>query len=143
MLYMRLSERVLTLIRVLQTKVPMLGIGLGHELFAMANDAELKPLQSEHHGMNHPIQEIISQQIFYAMQGQGYAVDEATINRKKMIVTYRDLVDGAVQGLRHREFPAFSVQFFPDAAPGPLEATAVFADFFETVEDYVEHFNQY
>ena len=77
------------------------------------------------------------------MQGQGYAVDEATINRKKMIVTYRDLVDGAVQGLRHREFPAFSVQFFPDAAPGPLEATAVFADFFETVEDYVEHFNQY
>lgn len=138
-----LPESVLTLIRVLQTKVPMLGIGLGHELFAMANDAELKPLQSEHHGMNHPIQEIISQQIFYAMQGQGYAVDEATINRKKMIVTYRDLVDGAVQGLRHREFPAFSVQFFPDAAPGPLEATAVFADFFETVEDYVEHFNQY
>jgi len=41
--------------------------------------------------------------------------------------------------LRHREYPAFSVQFFPDAAPGPLEATAVFADFFETVEDYVEH----
>ncbi len=57
-------------------------------------------------------------------------------------MTYRDLVDGAVQGLRHREFPAFSVQFFPDAAPGPLEATTVFADFFETVEDYVEHYNQ-
>ena len=137
-----LPESVLTLIRVLQTKAPLLGIGLGHELFALANGAELKPLPSEHHGMNHPIQEIISRQIFYAMQGQGYAVDDQTIDRKKLFVTYRDLVDGAVQGLRHREFPAFSVQFFPDAAPGPLEATAVFADFFETVEDYVEHYNQ-
>ena len=125
-----LPDSVLTLIR------------LGHELFALANDAELMPLPSEHHGMNHPIQEIITRQIFYAMQGQGYAVDASSINRKKLFVTYRDLVDGAVQGLRHREFPAFSVQFFPDAAPGPLEATTVFADFFETVEDYVEHYNQ-
>ncbi len=73
------------------------------------------------------------------MQGQGYAVDEELLDHKKLFVTYRDLVDGAVQGLRHRDYPAFSVQFFPDAAPGPYEATAVFADFFETVEDYVEH----
>ncbi|MBU7455546.1 carbamoyl phosphate synthase small subunit [Leuconostoc fallax] len=134
-----LPDSVLTLIRVLQTKAPMLGIGLGHELFALANDAELLPLSSEHHGMNHPIEEIVSRQMMYAMQGQGYAVDPESIDRNKLFVTHRDLVDGAIQGLRHRDYPAFSVQFFPDGAPGPLDATTIFADFFDTVEDYVEH----
>ncbi|WEV54003.1 carbamoyl phosphate synthase small subunit [Leuconostocaceae bacterium ESL0723] len=133
-----LPESVLTLIRVLQTKAPMLGVGLGHELFALANGAALTALPAEYHGMNHPIQEIITQQIFYAMQGRGYVVDDQTINHKKMFVTYRDLVDNSIQGLRHRDYPAFSVQFFADGAPGPTEANVVYSDFFETVEDYVE-----
>lgn len=136
-----LPESVFTLIRVLQTKAPMLGIGLGHELFAMANGATLNPLVAEYHGMNHPIQEIISQEIFYAMQGRGYVVDDQTVDRKKMFVTHRDLVDQSIQGLRHRDYPAFSVQFFPDGAPGPIEPNVIFADFFETVADYVEQYN--
>jgi carbamoyl-phosphate synthase small subunit len=134
-----LNEQVITLIKVLQTKVPMLAIGLGHELFALANDAALVQLPSEHHGYSHPIQEVVSQRVFYAMQGQGYTVDRATIDREKLFVTHIDLIDDSVQGLRHRDYPAFSVQFFPDAAPGPIEATAIFAEFFETVDDYHHH----
>lgn len=132
----RVSEDVLTLIRVLQTKVPLFGIGLGHELLALANDAQLKSLPAEHHGYSHPIQEIVTKHIFYAMQGQGYTVDRASLDRDKLFVTHVDLIDGAVQGLRHRDFPAFSVQFFPDAAPGPLEAADIFTEFFETVAEY-------
>ncbi|CAK8054061.1 carbamoyl phosphate synthase small subunit [Eupransor demetentiae] len=137
-----LPESVLTLIRVLQSKAPMLGLGLGHELFALANGATLSTLPAEYHGMNHPIQEIISQEIFYAMQGRGYVVDEDSLDYKKLFVTHRDLVDNSIQGLRHRDYPAFSVQFFPDGGPGPLEASVIFADFFETVEDYVEQNNE-
>lgn len=136
-----LPESVLTLIRVIQTKVPMLGIGLGHELFALANNSALTVLPAEYHGMNHPIQEIISQEILYARQGRGYVVDPELLDNKRLFVTHRDLVDQSIQGLRHRDFPAFSVQFFPDGAPGPLEAKRVFSDFFETVVDYVQKNN--
>ncbi|MDF7637083.1 carbamoyl phosphate synthase small subunit [Leuconostocaceae bacterium ESL0958] len=136
-----LPESVLTLIRVLQTKAPLLGVGLGHELFALANGASLQALPAEYHGMNHPIQEIISQQIFYARQGRGYVVDWHSLNANKLFATHRDLVDDSIQGLRHRDFPAFSVQFFPDGAPGPLEASVIITDFFETVADYVQESN--
>lgn len=133
-----LPDSVLTLIRVLQTKMPLLGLGLGHELLALANGAEIQALPAEYHGMNHPIQEIISQQLFYARQGRGYVIDEDSLDGKKLFVTHRDLVDGSIQGIRLRDNPAFSVQFFPDGAPGPLEANGIFADFFETVADYVQ-----
>lgn len=128
-------ESILALIREFQEKVPLFGIGLGHELFALANGVSLSRMASEHHGMNHPIREQISNQIMYATQAEGYQVDPASLRGKNMIVTHVDLTDGSIQGLRHRDYPAFSVQFFPDTAPGPAEAVQPFDDFMEVVTD--------
>ncbi|GAB6092058.1 carbamoyl phosphate synthase small subunit [Furfurilactobacillus curtus] len=126
-----LSTDILTTIQQLQTRVPLLGIGLGHELFALANDAEIMRLPVAHQGMNHPIREIITNQIMYAAQAEEFGVDRESIDRNQLLITHIDLIDGSIQGLRHRDYPAFSVQFFPDAAPGPWETTQVFDDFIE------------
>ncbi|MEY8441498.1 carbamoyl phosphate synthase small subunit [Lactobacillaceae bacterium 24-114] len=129
--YVRAS--VLDTIRELQKQVPLFGIGLGHELFALANGAQIAPLKVEHHGMNHPIKEVITDQIVYASQAEGYVVERDSVDRSKLLVTYTDILDNSIQGLRHRHYPAFSVQFFPDGAPGPDETDGLFDEFMETM----------
>lgn len=128
------KSAVLEMIRKVQEQVPLFGIGLGHELFALANGAQVMPLGVEHHGMNHPIKEIITDHIVYANQSEGYTVDWSTVDRSKLFVTYTDMIDSSVQGLRHRQFPAFSVQFFPDGAPGPDETDGLFDEFIDTMK---------
>lgn len=130
--YVRAS--VLDTIRELQEQVPLFGIGLGHELFALANDAQIAPLKVEHHGMNHPIKEVITDHIVYASQAEGYVVERNSVDRSKLLVTYTDILDNSIQGLRHRHYPAFSVQFFPDGAPGPDETDGLFDEFMETMK---------
>lgn len=129
-----LPASVFELMRQLQTRVPVLCIGLGHEIFALANGAELIQLPFEHHGTNHPVKEVITNGVFYVPQGAGYAVEPNSIDYQKLIVTHLDLIDDSVQGLRHRDYPAFSVAFFPDSAPGPLEGTTVIDEFFDMME---------
>ncbi|MDR3191194.1 MAG: carbamoyl phosphate synthase small subunit [Lactobacillaceae bacterium] len=129
----QLPPELFKMIKAFQAEVPLFGIGLGHEIFALANGADLTPLSVDHHGMNHPIREQITGRILFANQGAGYSVDRATLVDTDLMITHVDLMDNAVQGLRHRDFPAFSVQFFPDAAPGPYEATNIFTEFMELV----------
>lgn len=126
-----LKKSVLSMIQEVEQHVPVFAIGLGHELFALANGAEVKQLPVEHHGMNHPIKEIITDQIVYASQSAGYEVERESVDRQKLFITYVDLLDNSVQGLRHRRYPAFSVQFFPDGAPGPDETDPLFDEFMD------------
>ena len=127
-----LPAEVIEMIQTVQrNNIPLFAIGLGHEAFAIANGCQISELTSEHHGANHPILSVITDEIMYASHGQGYTVDPATVNRKDLIVTHYDMIDHSIQGLRHRDFPAFSVQFFPDSSPGPREATEMFDEFME------------
>lgn len=126
-------ESILELIRTLQKQLPLFGIGLGHELFALANGVDVEVMPIEHHGMNHPIRELITNRIMYATQAQGYEISTSSIKGTDVFVTHVDLTDGSIQGLRHRNYPAFSVQFFPDTAPGPVEAVEPFDDFMDMV----------
>lgn len=128
-----LGDAVLEMIRTVQAEIPLFAIGLGHELFALANGAELQMLPVEYHGSGHPIRRIVTNDIIYATQGQGYAVVAKSIDRDRLITTYVDLINGTVQGLRHRDFPAFSVQFFADGAPGPHESRDLFDEFMEAM----------
>lgn len=129
-----LPESVFTLMRELQTRVPLLCIGLGHQIFALANGANLVQLDYEHHGNNHPVKEVITNAVLYVPQGAGYVIEPQSVNHEKLITTHFDLIDGTIQGLRHRDYPAFSVAFFPDSAPGPLEATTIIDEFFDMME---------
>lgn len=126
-----LQESVLDMIQGVQERIPLFAIGLGHELFALANGSEVTALSVAHHGANHPIRKIITNEIIYAMEGQEYVVNADTINRDRLITTYLDLIDGSIQGLRHRDYPAFSVQFFPDGEPGPNDSVDLFDEFIE------------
>lgn len=126
-----LPASVIEMIQTVQRNIPLFAIGLGHEAFAIANGCSINELPSEHHGSNHPILSVITDEIMYASHGQGFNVDPTSVDRNDLIVTHYDLIDRSVQGLRHRDFPAFSVQFFPDSSPGPNEATELFDEFME------------
>lgn len=128
-----LDKSVIEMIQLIQTQIPLFAIGLGHELFAIANQSQIVKLPAEHHGMNHPIREVVTTHIIYASQGQGYAIDRQSVDRRRLFITHVDLLNDTVQGLRHRSYPAFSVQFFPDGAPGPDEANGLFDEFMETM----------
>lgn len=129
-----IKRSVLEMIQQIQTKVPLFAIGLGHELFAIANGATVERNPVEHHGMNHPLKEIITDHIVYANQGGGYRIDPHTVDRSQLFITYVDLIDDSIQGLRHRHYPAFSVQFFPDGAPGPDETDGLFDEFLDMMK---------
>lgn len=128
------KKSVLEMIQTVQTKRPLMGVGLGHGLFALANGAQVIDQPVEHHGSNHPIKEIITDQIVYASQATGFTVDRDSVDRRQLYVTYVDLMDNTVQGLRHRSFPAFSIQFNPDGAPGPDETNSLFDEFIEIMK---------
>ncbi|GEP18721.1 carbamoyl phosphate synthase small subunit [Pediococcus argentinicus] len=126
-----LPESLIAMVQEVERKIPLFAIGLGHEVFAVANGCEVTELAAEHHGNNHPILSVITDEIMYASQGQGYSVKRGTVDRNELMVTHYDMVDGSIQGLRHRDYPAFSVQFFPDSYPGPYEVTELFDEFSE------------
>lgn len=130
-----LKPTVRQLIAGLQERFPLFAIGLGHELFALANGVAVQPLAVEYHGMSHPIKEVVTDHIVYASQASGYVIHRADVRHTSLLVTYQDLLNGAVLGLRHRSYPAFSVQFFPDGAPGPDETDPLFDEFLEMMRE--------
>ena len=126
-----IPTEVIEMIKTVQKSIPLFAIGLGHEAFAIANGCHINQLFSEHHGSNHPILSVITDEIMYASQGQGFTVNPQSVDRNRLIVTHYDMIDHSIQGLRHRDYPAFSCQFFPDSSPGPKEATELFDEFIE------------
>lgn len=124
----------LEMIRGIQGKVPIFGICLGHQLIALANGADTFKLKFGHRGFNHPVKEIATGRIDFTSQNHGYAVNDKTIAGTDLIVTHTELNDGTVEGIKHRYHPVFSVQFHPDAAPGPHDAVHIFDQFMELID---------
>lgn len=126
------------MIQGIQGKVPIFGICLGHQLFSLANGADTFKMKFGHRGLNHPVREIATGRVDFTSQNHGYAVDDNTIDPEKLIVTHVEINDGTIEGVRHRHYPAFSVQFHPDAAPGPHDALYLFDEFIEMMEAWKE-----
>jgi carbamoyl-phosphate synthase small subunit len=107
--------------------IPVFGICLGHQLLATALGASTYKLPFGHHGGNHPVQRLATGRIEITSQNHNYAVAEGSLGAAE--VTHVNLNDGVIEGLRSRETPAFSVQYHPEAGPGPHDARYLFDEF--------------
>ena len=110
-------------------KKPMFGICLGHQLLALAMGADTYKLKFGHRGSNQPVKNLITGRVHISSQNHGYAVDEKSLEGKPVIVSHRAVNDGTVEGIRHKELPIFSVQYHPEASPGPDDNTYLFDEF--------------
>lgn len=115
-------------IRALHGKIPIMGICLGHQLLGLSFGAKTERLRFGHHGCNHPVKDLTTGKIEITSQNHNYAVVAGTLP-PEVEVTHLNLNDGTVEGMRHKTLPIFSVQYHPEAAPGPHDASPLFARF--------------
>ncbi|MDP4096910.1 glutamine-hydrolyzing carbamoyl-phosphate synthase small subunit [Paenibacillus sp. P96] len=118
---------------------PMFGICLGHQLFALAAGADTEKLKFGHRGGNHPVKELESGRCFITSQNHGYTVNEESIRGTDLEVTHINNNDKTVEGLKHRKYPVFSVQYHPEAAPGPYDNSYLFDRFLEMIREHKQN----
>jgi carbamoyl-phosphate synthase small subunit len=119
--------------QILETKIPIFGICLGHQLLSLASGAKTVKMKFGHHGANHPVQDMDNKQVMITSQNHGFAVDEATLP-DNLHATHRSLFDKSLQGVERTDCPAFSFQGHPEASPGPHDIAAVFDRFISMME---------
>lgn len=124
------------MIRELLGEVPLFGICLGHQLFALASGADTYKLKFGHRGSNHPVKDLRTGKVFFTSQNHGYAVSEESIDTSLIRVTQRNLNDGTIEGLEHQIHPAFTVQYHPEASPGPEDTNFLFDQFLTSIEQW-------
>ncbi len=121
-------------LRDLLGKKPIFGICLGHQILGFAFGGSTFKLKFGHRGGNQPVQDLATGKVAITSQNHGFAVDPKSLPNE-IEVTHVNLNDGTVEGLRHKELPIFSVQYHPEAAPGPHDASYFFAQFAELIEN--------
>jgi carbamoyl-phosphate synthase small subunit len=115
-------------------KVPLFGICLGHQLFALACGADTEKMKFGHRGSNHPVKDLRTGKVALTSQNHGYTVTENSVKGTELEVTHIALNDGTIEGLAHKTAAAFTVQYHPEASPGPEDANGLFNQFLEIVE---------
>lgn len=109
----------------LESRLPILGICLGHQLLALASGAKTVKMKFGHHGANHPVQELASGKVMISSQNHGFAVDETSLPGN-LKATHRSLFDGTLQGIERTDRPALGFQGHPEASPGPHDVKPLF-----------------
>jgi carbamoyl-phosphate synthase small subunit len=122
-------------IRKLVGRVPIFGICLGHQLCGLALGGKTFKLKFGHHGSNHPVKNLRTQRVEITAQNHGFCVDPHSLPSSDVEITHVNLNDHTNEGMRHRSMPLFSVQYHPEASPGPHDARYLFDDFIAMMKD--------
>jgi carbamoyl-phosphate synthase small subunit len=128
-----LSYAIENVRELLKADVPMFGICLGHQILGLAYGATTYKLKFGHRGANHPVKELDSGKVEITSQNHGFAVDPASLP-PDVKPTHVNLYDGTLEGFRHVSRPVFSVQYHPEASPGPHDADYLFCQFLDSIE---------
>ncbi|QSX07759.1 carbamoyl phosphate synthase small subunit [Alkalibacter rhizosphaerae] len=125
-------REILENVKELVERKPTIGICLGHQLIALALGGDTQKLAFGHRGSNHPVKDLGRDRVFITSQNHGYVVKDVP---ESMEVTHISMNDGSIEGLRHKDKPIFTVQFHPEASPGPSDSDYIFEQFMTLLEE--------
>lgn len=117
------------------TNIPILGICLGHQLMGIANGSKTAKLKYGHRGPNHPVKDLKEDRVYITSQNHGYYIVEESVDKNVAEVSHINLNDGTVEGLRYKNKDIFTVQFHPEACPGPEDTAYIFDEFIKLIKN--------
>jgi carbamoyl-phosphate synthase small subunit len=125
-------------IRKLAGRVPIFGICLGHQLCGLALGGKTFKLKFGHHGSNHPVKNLLTSQVEITAQNHGFCVDPESLPSSEVEITHVNLNDNTNEGMRHKSLPLFSVQYHPEASPGPHDSHYLFSAFTDLMKEFAQ-----
>ncbi len=119
-----------------ESGLPVFAVCLGHQLMALATGAKSHKMRFGHRGGNHPVKDLKRNRCFITSQNHGYVIEEESIDPAVAEISHVNVNDGTLEGLRYLQKPVFTVQFHPEASPGPVDTDYLFQEFIDQIAEY-------